>query len=120
MYVELFKEILKQDVSADDNKALRQPERHILVSYKTFTYLLARVEAIAAPIEDQVNALATARMAELTTEREEQWAERIEAYVNGIVSERIATLTAELEKHWNNRIAGARIRYHERVVKAQG
>ena len=52
MSVEKFQEILKQPVEADAVKQLHQPERHVLVSYKLFAYLLARIEALEARLSE--------------------------------------------------------------------
>jgi hypothetical protein len=120
MYLELFQEILKQSVGADDVKALHQPERHILVSYKTFMYLLARIDDLQRPLEDQVNALVTARMAVLTAELEKQWHDRVEAQVNAAVSARMEPLTTALAREWNGRIRLARLGRLRAAPEAQG
>jgi hypothetical protein len=52
-----YQEILKTPVEPDVIKQLRQPERHVLVSFKVFSYLLARIETL----EDQVGELGAAQ-----------------------------------------------------------
>lgn len=46
--LEQYQELLKQPTEPDTVKALRQPERSIIVSFKVFKFLLERIEKLEA------------------------------------------------------------------------
>jgi hypothetical protein len=43
-----YQEILAEQLEPKEIIALKQPERHVLVSYKVFKYLVARIEQLEA------------------------------------------------------------------------
>lgn len=47
-----YQEVLAKPVEPDVIKQLRQPERHVLVSYKVFSYLLARIEHLEKQVAE--------------------------------------------------------------------
>lgn len=44
--LETYKELLATQTDLDTIKQLRQPERHVILTYKTFKYLLERIEKL--------------------------------------------------------------------------
>ncbi len=77
MSLEQYQAILKAPVEPEVVKALHQPERHILVSFKVFAALLARIELLEQPVKETVNRLVDARVKEVTAELEKTWNERL-------------------------------------------
>lgn len=49
--LEQYQELLKQPTDADVIKTLRQPERHVILSFKVFKHLLERIEKLEASAE---------------------------------------------------------------------